>query len=1657
MKVHKILTTFWILVVCMMVGGCSGDTSSTSSKSKTTSKLEVPEIAISTAIDDQQNPQVIYLADKRVYFATWEDYRDRNQSGSNVYGKFIKPDGTDCSAAFPITTAAGNQTVPQVAYRQDLINSANKLLITWQDTRGLSDKKVAVATGDGVTNSFSFTLPTDMLVKNNVKIISDYQELHDDGNGNLAGNGAGTVNYNTGVVTFAFTNVPALGANIIAVGNYGFVYFTSIATTNIPDTTVADTAANSCANFVIPPTSFGTPINFNLPHEYNRLPVYSGVDNTAVLDVGNGLLNNFTGTLVAPVLSKNDPLVSQTLTVTVGNVTLTDNGSNKLTGAGGNGTINYTTGALDVTLDVAPASGVKIKAAYSYKKTDVTVYTRLNSSDALVSRSMPKIIYDPGGDRFWIAYVESRKRLNLLDEWFFPGIGNANAIVGWNFGDNSFPGYTILRASDLAFETSKTGVTGADIVRNKLTNLNRRVARADASLTATAEYEFFTNVANVALAVDSTSPAVLMVWDGVRNKGLLNVTCADVNTNLNCDAGEAVTSTFAPSFYENGKTHIYGLFDKEINQGVIFSKYLDTGNNSTTDPYQSQKPAVAFDPISKRFLTVWEDFRDGKTNKIYGQLLTSGGGLYNTNYFIGFQDLTTPGTLDPIVAAANQTMPAVAYDSVLQSFFVAWQDGRNGKVSKENMDIYAQYINGEGTLSGANYAIATNIANQLAPSITYNSYLNQFLAIWKDSRNSNVVPPTTASDIYGQRFSLGQPQLTLLKPDNTSLTPTLLDFGSTPVSTTAYKSFKVRNTGNTALNITSVTLSGSTDFTVTPTTSSLLPSGAEQTFTVSYTPVNGSSSATIQIQSDATNVTVSLNGLGITPQLTVSSNTLAFTNTDVGSNQTGHFTLTNSGTIDVQLNSVSGLSGTGTGIPVFSAANTPALTFPQTLTAGTSLEFYVLFTPPQYGDFAGTVAITTNYASTNQSIALTGKGLQPLLETSATSLDFTNTKVGSFTPKSFTIKNVGNKTMTLNSLAISGSGSTVFTVTSPTITSGSPLLFEPNADVTVTVQFLPTTASAAAGTLTINSDGGTKTVELKGQGTAGVLTVTPAQLDFGTTAVDKTAQKTITLKNSGTAPLMINAITVPTNSAYNVSPSVTAPIQLIENSSLILTVTFKSSAAGYSPASFVIQTDASNGNQNINLQAATSSLAIKTDTLPSATIGTAYSQSLEVSPNGGVAPYTWSMVTPDGGALPTGLTLKPNTGIISGTPTEPGYFVFIAQVRDANGLTATQTLSINTVGGNAVPTNLAFSDASGNSLTNSVYSFGNVLKGTSVTKQFKLVNNGTTAIKLNGVSIVKTGTTTAQPSFTTNLPTTTTTVAAHDSLSFSVSFLPQGTAVYLTDLIITDTDNVQYKQSFTGSGSAMSVKVDTTYQTKASVRSYAPVTATQLPTATKPQGYTISSAVDFVVDGITPGATIPVTIQFSSIPTGARFYKINGNVWTEFTPTVTGNSITYSVTDSQAAGDAASTMDSDPTPGVIHDPVVVGTIGGTTPAGDTTPAPAPASSGGGGGGGCFIATAAYGSYLDPHVIVLRHFRDDVLLQSELGTAFVKFYYKHSPPIADFIAEHDTLRMVMRLALTPLIFAVKYSAIFAVILFAGIASLLRRWSASKKLRQAVQGA
>jgi len=62
---------------------------------------------------------------------------------------------------------------------------------------------------------------------------------------------------------------------------------------------------------------------------------------------------------------------------------------------------------------------------------------------------------------------------------------------------------------------------------------------------------------------------------------------------------------------------------------------------------------------------------------------------------------------------------------------------------------------------------------------------------------------------------------------------------------------------------------------------------------------------------------------------------------------------------------------------------------------------------------------------------------------------------------------------------------------------------------------------------------------------------------------------------------------------------------------------------------------------------------------------------------------------------------------------------------------------------------------------------------------------------------------------------------------------------------------------------------------------------------------------------------------------------------------------------------------------------------------------------------CFIATAAYGTDRAKEIDILREFRDTILLPNSLGARFVSLYYKTSPPIADFISQHEVLRTTVR--------------------------------------------
>ena len=76
------------------------------------------------------------------------------------------------------------------------------------------------------------------------------------------------------------------------------------------------------------------------------------------------------------------------------------------------------------------------------------------------------------------------------------------------------------------------------------------------------------------------------------------------------------------------------------------------------------------------------------------------------------------------------------------------------------------------------------------------------------------------------------------------------------------------------------------------------------------------------------------------------------------------------------------------------------------------------------------------------------------------------------------------------------------------------------------------------------------------------------------------------------------------------------------------------------------------------------------------------------------------------------------------------------------------------------------------------------------------------------------------------------------------------------------------------------------------------------------------------------------------------------------------------------------------------------------------------------GGGCLIATATYGSEMSQQVQQLRELRDNQLLNTESGTAFMStfndIYYSFSPIIADYERENLYFKEAIKIAITPMI-------------------------------------
>jgi uncharacterized repeat protein (TIGR03803 family) len=287
-----------------------------------------------------------------------------------------------------------------------------------------------------------------------------------------------------------------------------------------------------------------------------------------------------------------------------------------------------------------------------------------------------------------------------------------------------------------------------------------------------------------------------------------------------------------------------------------------------------------------------------------------------------------------------------------------------------------------------------------------------------------------------------------------------------------------------------------------------------------------------------------------------------------------------------------------------------------------------------------------------------------------------------------------------------GSG-TFTTLASLTVLSGGPnepLLMDGGGNLygTTAALFLPPAGFVAYGTVFELAHGsGTVSTLATFNGTDGVNSDGPLVMDRNGNLYGTATANGAGVGYSGTIFELPNGSgTINTLATFNGSNGTTAVGGLTMDSNSNL---------------YGVTTTGGTFNDGTIFELPVSGIALLPQSLPAATVGAGYSQTL--STIGGAAPYTFAVTA---GALPAGLTLSP-AGVLSGTPTAPGPATYTSTATDSTGATGSQVYTVTaypaTFGVTGFPSSTT-ADVAGTVTALALDANGNVLPGYTGTVHF---------------------------------------------------------------------------------------------------------------------------------------------------------------------------------------------------------------------------------------------------------------------------------------------------------------------------------------------------
>ena len=413
------------------------------------------------------------------------------------------------------------------------------------------------------------------------------------------------------------------------------------------------------------------------------------------------------------------------------------------------------------------------------------------------------------------------------------------------------------------------------------------------------------------------------------------------------------------------------------------------------------------------------------------------------------------------------------------------------------------------------------------------------------------------------------------------LSPNSLAFNQSLGTTSAAQTITLSNSGTALLNVASIAITGanSGDFAQTSTCGATVAPGAICTINVTFTPSQtGSESATVVVTDDGLGSpqTASLTGTAGAPGASAAPASLNFSSVAMSTTSNAQsITLSNTGGAPLNLTSIA-ITGTNSGD--FAQTNTCGTS----VAAGGSCSINATFTPTATGARSAVVTISDNVTGSPQTVGLTGTGVAPAVGVAPASLTFSNTLVGTSTAaQSITLSNTGGAPLNLTSIAITGTNSGDFVQTN---TCGASVAAGGSCSINAT--FTPTATGARSAVVTIfdNVTGSPQTVGLTGTGVAPAASVAPTSITFSNTSVGtSTAAQSITLSNTGGAPLNLTSIAITGTNSGDFAQTNTCGTSVAAGANCSINVTFKPSATGARSAVVTITDNATGSPQTVGL------------------------------------------------------------------------------------------------------------------------------------------------------------------------------------------------------------------------------------------------------------------------------------------------------------------------------------------------------------------------------------------------------------------------------------------------------------------------------------------